>query len=85
VNGKDCSICVYHDGIRADGTVRCCTPDRQHDMTAVDCCIPAKPLRELQARTRTAVDFITVTQSYIVDVKNKSRYWLKNERRMAEK
>jgi hypothetical protein len=74
---KNCSICVYQDGLRADGTFRCCTPERQRDTTVIDCEVPVKPLRELQQRAlRGGVsNFITATARYVSDVKTKSAYW----------
>jgi hypothetical protein len=77
MNGKNCSICVYQDGLRADGTFRCCTPERQRDITVIDCEVPVKPLRELQKTAiRIGVDnFITATAHYIDDIKARSSYW----------
>jgi hypothetical protein len=78
MNGKNCSICVYQDGMRADGTFRCCTSERQRDVTVVDCCVPEKPLRQLQDQTKDAHTYIAVTQQYVEKVKSQSAYWQKS-------
>ena len=77
MNGKDCSLCVYKDGLRADGTFRCCTPERFNDRTITDCCVEELPLRKLQSNTRDVDAFIGVTNEYVNSVKSKSLYWRK--------
>jgi hypothetical protein len=74
---KNCSKCVYQDGIRADGTFRCCTLERQRDETVTDCCIPVAPLRQLQDRSLTVDQYIFNTQNYISTQKSQSSYWSK--------
>jgi hypothetical protein len=74
---KNCSKCVYNDGMRTDGTFRCCTPERQHDDSVTDCCILVDPLRALQWRAVTAEQYITRTQKYVMEAKGKSAYWSK--------
>jgi hypothetical protein len=74
---KNCSRCVYNDGLRADNTWRCCTPERQHDEEITDCCVPVGPLREIQLYAVTAEQFITRTRKYINNAKSKSAYWAK--------
>lgn len=64
---KDCSVCVYN-GV-CEG--------RLSDMTIEDCCIPERPLRELQEKCGANIDrFISVTHKYITGCKKESKYWL---------
>jgi hypothetical protein len=74
---KNCSLCVYNDGLRADGTYKCCTPERQRDATVIDCCILESPLRVLQREASNASQYILTTQKYIQDSKMRSNYWNK--------
>jgi hypothetical protein len=74
---KNCSLCLYNDGIRGDGTYRCCTPERQRDDTVKDCCILERPLRKLQARAQTGPEYTDVTINYVLEQKAQSIYWQK--------
>jgi hypothetical protein len=75
MNGKDCSKCVYNDGMRADRTFRCCTPERQRDVAITDCCVPVLALRAKQSEAVDMQMFVYTTQHYIDSVKSKSVYW----------
>jgi hypothetical protein len=75
--GKQCSKCIYQDGVRADKTYKCSTPERQRDTTVVDCCVPVEPLRRLQRNAPTAEAFVFSTHQYVADIKKRSSYWRK--------
>jgi hypothetical protein len=66
---KDCSICVYNGPCR----------DRKDRVDIRDCCVPEAPLRELQASSTTAEQYIANTRNYINGVKNASKYWTKTQ------
>lgn len=73
---KNCSVCVYQDGVRADGTIKCTDTARQRDSSITDCCIAVKPLRALQAKAPIA-EYGFVTNSYVEKQKMQSAYWRK--------
>jgi hypothetical protein len=58
-------------------TLRCTSPERQHDNSITDCCVPVKKLRELQADVKTAEEFCHITNDYVFSIKQKSAYWSK--------
>lgn len=62
---KNCLICVYRDVCE----------DRKHDSSITDCCIPEKPLRQLQQNAVCAEQFIALTHKYINTYKKESVYW----------
>jgi hypothetical protein len=64
---KNCAVCVYNGPCE----------DRKDRVDIKDCCIPEKPLRELQKTARTVERFIQVTHDYIYLEKQNSHYWRK--------
>ena len=71
---KDCNICVYNGACE----------DRQDDQSIIDCCVPEAPLRKRQREVLDSTCDIalygSVTNTYIMQVKSKSKYWTKHNK-----